>query len=234
MPSQTTDHNIPFAIGTDAANTIDDTMQDLAERVDQLIVAHDDGSLAARPTSTPESPGIERRVYRVNSGAAVGMVNYDTGTGWVTLRDPDPGLLASRPAANTVPAGTHYHATDTSEYAVSDGTAWQFLSAPGMLTDPTTAQKLSLIKFTDSPTLGTGGANGGFDLGVKFPTAAVHVWATVRWFSDVGHTVPTPNDGAWVAYRPGTGGNLNRVFLEYAASPARYLYPVATVYALGY
>lgn len=124
MPSQTADHNIPYSEGTDAANTIDDTMEALAERVDELIVAHDAGSLASRPTSTPESPGIEGRVYRVNSGAAIGMVNYDTGTGWITLRDPDPGLLASRPAANTMPVGTRHRATDTGDVSVSDGTTW--------------------------------------------------------------------------------------------------------------
>ena len=128
MPSQTADHNIPYSEGTDAANTIDDTMEALAERVDELIVAHDAGSLASRPTSTPESPGIEGRVYRVNSGAAVGMVNYDTGTSWITLRDPDPGLVASRPAANTVPAGTQYRATDTGEMTISDGTGWYVVS----------------------------------------------------------------------------------------------------------
>ena len=127
MPSQTTDHNIPFALGTDAANTIDDTMEALAERVDELIVAHDAGSLAGRPTSTPGSPGIEGRVYRVNSGAAIGMVNYDTGTGWITLRDPDPGVVASRPAANTVPAGTQYFATDSKAGYLSDGTNWHWV-----------------------------------------------------------------------------------------------------------
>jgi hypothetical protein len=128
----TTNHVIPFMEGDDAASDIDQGFQDLAEHLDDLIVVKDSGTLASRPVSTPGSPGIEGRVYRVVSGSGAGCVMYDHGTGWVTVADPDPGLLASRPAANALPAGTRYRSTDKGDVSETDGTIWFTLTPAAM------------------------------------------------------------------------------------------------------
>jgi len=43
----------------------------------------DQGTLASRPTSTPESPGLFARLYRVASGPRAGQVDFDHGSGWL-------------------------------------------------------------------------------------------------------------------------------------------------------
>lgn len=101
-------------------------MQNLAERVDDIIVSHDSGTLVNRPTSTPESPGVEGRLYRVTSGDNVGVAYRDTGAGWVVVGTAidQQGTLAARLAANAVPQGTYYFATDADVTYRSDGTSW--------------------------------------------------------------------------------------------------------------
>ena len=57
-----------------------------------------------------------------------GNFYWDTGAAWVALGTAASinltGLYSAQPAANTVPAGTHYFATDTLGTWRSDGAAW--------------------------------------------------------------------------------------------------------------
>jgi hypothetical protein len=43
------------------------------------------GSTSSRPTSSPGTPGISGRFYYHASGASAGNLDYDYGTGWVTV-----------------------------------------------------------------------------------------------------------------------------------------------------
>jgi hypothetical protein len=77
-----------------------------------------------------------------------GQVYYNTvdnqlyiynGTRWeVAGNAVQSGLLASRPAANTVDAGTIFYATDTKLFYYSDGSAWTQTNAFGTVTAQTT------------------------------------------------------------------------------------------------
>lgn len=59
MPSQTTLLQVPYATGTDAVNTVDTTMQALAERVD--LLAGESG----QETKTPSAANVDD-TWRVN------------------------------------------------------------------------------------------------------------------------------------------------------------------------
>jgi hypothetical protein len=77
-----------------------------------------------------------------------GQVYYNTvdnqlyiynGTRWEVAGNAfQSGLLASRPAANTVDAGTIFYATDTKLFYYSDGSAWTQTNAFGTVTAQTT------------------------------------------------------------------------------------------------
>lgn len=77
-----------------------------------------------------------------------GQIYYNTvdnqlyiynGTRWeVAGNAVQSGLLASRPLANTVDAGTIYYATDTYLFYYSDGTSWTQTNAFGSVTAQTT------------------------------------------------------------------------------------------------
>ena len=102
MPDVTSNHALPYSAGTDSAESIDESMEDLAKRLDDIIVVHDAGTLAARPVSTPESPGIAGRIYRIASGADEGDVYFDYGTGWTLISFERDTVTVKRNADLTI------------------------------------------------------------------------------------------------------------------------------------
>lgn len=64
-------------------------IQALAEALDGAAIVSQ-GTLAARPTSTPGSPGKTGRFYYVSSGTDIGSLYYDFGTGWFAVRQEEP------------------------------------------------------------------------------------------------------------------------------------------------
>lgn len=108
------------------------------------VFLYDQGTFAARPVSSPASPGVEGRFYYANDTQ---KFYYDTGLGWVDLggthagthhpvtgTDKFPmaisGALADRPAAADVADGTHYWATDQRVEYMEIGNAWVRLGQP--------------------------------------------------------------------------------------------------------
>lgn len=80
---------VPYSAGTDAAHTIDNSNQEMAEFIRDNLVAFSHGSYGARPESTPENPGKTGRFYYVSSGGTnQGRLYYDYGTGWIDLSVP--------------------------------------------------------------------------------------------------------------------------------------------------
>lgn len=85
MPANTPKHAIPYILGSDIGNTIDDTSKAQAERVDALLTPFDQGDLSARPVSTAASPGKAGRIFRATDGANAGRTFIDHGTGWTEV-----------------------------------------------------------------------------------------------------------------------------------------------------
>lgn len=81
---------LPYSQGADAANTIDSTMQSLAEKLRDEGVQFSQGTLASRPTSTGGSPGKTGRFYYATD---TDQLFYDMGTAWEQVR-PDESLAA--------------------------------------------------------------------------------------------------------------------------------------------
>jgi hypothetical protein len=116
---------------TDRSDTAD-VPRDIAALVAALEVdvIYGQGLLAARPTSSGGSPGIQGRVYwatDVNGGT----MYWDFGTGWtsvgsVTLTAVAQGiLLSARPAASAANQGFYYIATDGGIlFQNNSGSAW--------------------------------------------------------------------------------------------------------------
>jgi len=92
MSSTTPKWGIPYSLGSDIANTIDNTDLARATLLDGLLTPYDAGARGARPASTPGTPGKAGRTYR---STADGGVDLDIGTAWATVM---PGLFTALPA----------------------------------------------------------------------------------------------------------------------------------------
>lgn len=77
---------VPYPAAADAPNG-PAQMQAIAEKVDQAAI-YGQGTLAARPTSSGGSPGIQGRVYWATD---VQTLYWDFGTGWVAI---GPSVIA--------------------------------------------------------------------------------------------------------------------------------------------
>lgn len=97
MPNTTARLGIVTPLGTEAPNT-DLAYKTIADAVDAVAAIFGQGTFAARPVSTPGSPGKQGRFYIVTSGAEIGQIHYDYGTGWFHL-NPD-----QTPAADSITA----------------------------------------------------------------------------------------------------------------------------------
>lgn len=141
------------------------------------------------------------------------------------------GTLAARPT--TAVLGQRYHATDTGDWFISDGTNWFALSlqSKGAMVASGQAEQIIVRTFTDTPVLGTGAIITDYHVtGQDFPTACLGAWASTAWYSDVGHTAYASAGGSWIQYfASGTQVQFN------ALNPTGgYLYPVSKVFAYGY
>lgn len=106
--------------GTDGPPDVPLWMNRLA--TDLADVAKDNqGTLAARPTSTTLSPGVAGRYYRSSDDGAIAR---DHGTGWQRLAPAGlAGTFAARPGPSAELEGVSYYATDRlTEYLCSGGT----------------------------------------------------------------------------------------------------------------
>lgn len=94
MPDTTPRLGIVTPTGAEAPNT-NAAYKAIADQVDALVAMYGQGTLAARPVSTPGSPGKQGRYYVVTSGAELGEEYYDYGTGWILINpDQTPGPLS--------------------------------------------------------------------------------------------------------------------------------------------
>lgn len=93
------------------------------------------GTLAARPTSTPGSPGIGGRIYKATDGS--GLLYYDYGTGWMELYSQNTKRVDLFAAGTTDPTVVVYAPGDTQPrfYMRSDGLLYW---GPGGATAPDT------------------------------------------------------------------------------------------------
>ena len=184
MAGTTTRMALPYPDGTDAPN-VDLAIKNLALGIDSLGGIFGQGTFAARPVSTPGSPGKTGRWYVVTSGAETGQVYYDYGTGWIFVNPTTPpnvinqtGTLAARPAANSVSAGTTYFATDQVVEYVSDGTNWLRKGVPAGVTydwfAPGAAAPAGHVKYD----------------GTNLP-ASTGIYADL--YAHLGNTLTTPN-----------------------------------------
>ena len=82
MPGTTSRLALPYIQGTDNANTIDETSQALAEKLDPIMPIFSVGTAANRPISTPGSPGKTGQLYYATD---TGVLSFDFGTGWLDL-----------------------------------------------------------------------------------------------------------------------------------------------------
>jgi hypothetical protein len=96
---------IDYPLGTEAPD-IDGDILKVVQGIEALAAQFGQGTLAARPVSTPGSPGKQGRIYVVTSGAELGQIHYDYGTGWLWLNNiPSIGadsITATELAANSV------------------------------------------------------------------------------------------------------------------------------------
>lgn len=79
----TSKHRLRWLPGSNMISDIDAGIQALAEDVDSRMASVDAGSLALRPTSTPGTPGVLGRLYRVTDES--NRIDFDYGTGWIAL-----------------------------------------------------------------------------------------------------------------------------------------------------
>lgn len=84
MPDTTPRLGIVTPTGTESPNT-NAAYKAIADAVDALAAIYGQGTLAARPTSSPGTPGKAGRFYMVTSGAETGQLFYDYGTGWIHI-----------------------------------------------------------------------------------------------------------------------------------------------------
>jgi len=104
-----------------------DVPRDFLSMVNALEVdmIYGQGTLAARPTSTVGTPGIQGRMYMATDQTPHALY-YDYGTGWDSIGSGTIfGTRASRPAAASANTGLFYWATDQLALYLSDGSAWQ-------------------------------------------------------------------------------------------------------------
>ena len=82
---------IDYPLGTEAPD-VDGDIFKVVQGIEALAAQFGQGTLAARPVSTPGSPGKQGRIYVVTSGAEINQIHYDYGTGWIHLNpDQTPG-----------------------------------------------------------------------------------------------------------------------------------------------
>jgi microcystin-dependent protein len=77
---------IDYPLGSEAPD-IDGDILKIVNALESLGAQYGQGTLAARPVSTPGSPGKQGRFYIVTSGAETGQLHYDFGTGWLWLNN---------------------------------------------------------------------------------------------------------------------------------------------------
>jgi hypothetical protein len=96
---------IDYPLGTEAPD-IDGDILKVVQGIEALAAQFGQGTLAARPPSSPGSPGKQGRIYVVTSGAELGQIHYDYGTGWIWLNNiPSIGansITATELAADSV------------------------------------------------------------------------------------------------------------------------------------
>lgn len=84
-------YGIDYPLGTEAPD-IDGDILKVVTGIENLAAQFGQGTLVSRPVSTPGSPGKQGRFYVVTSGAELGQVHYDYGTGWIHINpDQTPG-----------------------------------------------------------------------------------------------------------------------------------------------
>ena len=138
MPEYTTRRQIPYPDADNSESPAGPAqIKAVADSLDDAPY-WDKGIFADRPVSTPASPGKDGRFYYVIGDATPannGVLWLDYGTGWVVANGAGTIIdtLNNQPAANTVPSGTRFFATDQVAEYVSDGTAWTRVSSPAGL-----------------------------------------------------------------------------------------------------
>lgn len=132
---------LPYPGGTDGPDGADVPfwIADLANALDGAAL-YSQGILSSRPVSTSGTPGIAGRLYYVTGDSTTannGILWLDFGTGWTQVNGAGTILdvLANRAAANAVPAGTSFFATDQVAQYLSNGSSWTRVStAAGVIT----------------------------------------------------------------------------------------------------
>lgn len=91
----------------------------------EVDLIYGQGTLAARPTSTGGSPGIQGRMYQASDQSPKSFW-WDNGTGWDQIGSSTTlfGTRSARPAAAASNAGLQYYATDQRAMYLSDGATW--------------------------------------------------------------------------------------------------------------
>lgn len=115
MPYTSTKWSIPVPLGSELVSSIDDTLQDTADTLDDLLTPYDAGLLADRPTSTPGSPGKAGRFYLATDN---GVLYQDTGTAWHAT--PTGNLTGNASGKAPVWDGSKWVATDVATQAELD------------------------------------------------------------------------------------------------------------------
>ena len=162
-----------------------------------------------------------------------GQVYYNTvdnqlyiynGTRWeIAGNAVQSGLLAARPAANSVDAGTIYYATDTKLFYYSDGSTWTQTNAFGNVTAQTSYGETS-TSGTSTNYARADHTHGTPDLGTSTPTAITATSgsagsATVPSKEDHTHAF-TPSDFALTSFGAPTGDlSINNNKLTNVATP---------------
>lgn len=161
-------YGIDYPLGTELPD-IDGDILKVVNGIESLAAQFGQGTLAARPVSTPGSPGKQGRFYVVNSGAELGQLFYDYGTGWLHL-NPD-----QTPGANSITSAMiQDNAVGASE--IADGSVGAAEIADGIIT---AAKLVSALKPSEGAgggtealrALGTGVANAAAGNDARFAAA---------------------------------------------------------------
>ena len=112
MPDQTLRLKITKPLGIDDAN-VPPYVRGLADYIDANAMIYSSGAIADRPVSTPETPGIDGRIFFAKDE---GRVYIDGGTGWTVLDGGLPGEIRMH-GGSTAPSGWVW--CDGAEYSRS-------------------------------------------------------------------------------------------------------------------
>lgn len=88
MPDQTALWDIPYSLGSDSADTIDDTMQDLAERLD--IMMGETGVKTMTPSAADTNTASVVMLSRTYPTNVAVMLQINSGFGVTTVVDVYP------------------------------------------------------------------------------------------------------------------------------------------------